>query len=124
MDYTGKPVHIITNDRRFIQVLEHYGLAIETWTDDWTAEGTYHCHILCIWRSKEGKLSPARRTAIKRARNFENCEYCTGKTFVSRCLICEKYYKLIWCHTQEHENNVRFYINKKRQEDLRGPEQQ
>ena len=115
MEYNGKPVHIITNDTNLIAVLLHYGLYIEAAAHDRTEEGKYHQHLLVWWEVIQERLSPARRTVIKRARRNTYCEYCTGKTFLDKCPICGLYYKLLWpkANQPERVENIRKYIENK-----------
>ena len=111
---TAKPVHCVTNDEDFIAALLHYGIYIEVAARDFQRAGTsQHDHILVYWPVKEGKLSPARRTVIKRARRRHHCEYCEGKAFISKCPICGHYYKLKWSHTEDHTINIKQYIKRK-----------
>ena len=110
---TAKPVHIITNDEEFINTLLHYGIWVEIASHDYTEELQYHQHILAFWPLKEGKLSPARRTVIKRARRRYTCSYCDGKTFLGKCPICNTYYKPIWSKTEDHTINIKDYIKRK-----------
>ena len=115
---TAKPVHCVTNDPDFIEALLHYDIYIEVAARDRATQAFgQHDHILVYWPVKEGKLSPARRTVIKRARRRHQCEYCNGKTFISKCPVCGHYYKLKWSKTEDHTINVKAYIKRKIQED-------
>ena len=119
MEIPAKPVHVITNDENFIVVAQHYGLIVQYAAHDITKEGIYHQHLLIYWPIKssagQDKLSPARRTVIKRARRENHCDRCQRYAGVNRCQKCGTYYKLLWAKENQPERipNTKRYIQNK-----------
>ena len=120
-----KPCHIITNDEYlWIKLTAQLEYGYEDGSEDYTEEEGRHYHFLVHWPRNEhtGTLSPTRNGAIKRWRR-ENpftptnngCQECYNKPYGSKCINCGLFYKIIWCHTPEHANNVKLYIEGKYQ---------
>ena len=119
-----KPCHIITNDP-FLSIKLLTGIDYELGSEDYTEEEGRHYHFLVHWprNSNTERLTPTRNVAIRRWRRenpfqpgfkFEQrCHECYDRAYGSRCINCGLFYKIIWCHSPEHEENTKKYIEDK-----------
>ncbi len=114
-----KPCHIITNDCYLSFKLLGQGIDYELGSEDYTEEEGVHYHFLVHWPRNQhsGELTPTRNVAIRKWRRenprAEHCPGCYDRAFGPACQYCGLFYKIIWCHTPEHHNNVKIYIEEK-----------
>ena len=118
-----KPSHIVTNDPVFYIKLAksvHY----ESGSEDYTEEEGLHWHYHVHWPINQatGALSPTRSGLIRKWRRDVNllwqdgkqrCPECYNKAYGTKCPACGLFYKIIWCQSEEHHQNVHRYIQDK-----------
>ena len=111
----AKPVHAIYPNRDvFTAIIHRYLIDEQTWSECSTEQGEQHYHSLLYWPVQStGTLSPATRNIKRALRRDFGCQFCQTKYHGRTCEHCGLFFKLVWCKSEKHAQNVRKYIERK-----------